>query len=342
MMRMQPFLLAVLLVAGVGPAAHAQSSRGFETESLVGTWTLVSIEQGLDTGQVSRAAGPRGLLVFDRAGHVFELVLRNPPGAGRGAGAPDGGRGTAAPGGGAAAGRGVGGQGTQGTGTWATFSGFWGRYAADAKGRVTYRPEGGASPVLMGAELSRMVERDGDRLLVTSAPDEPHTTGITRWTWERVPPVENLSPTYRQVIGFWQHVVEKRVNLTTNQVLSETKRAPSIIVYTPSGYVGVHFPPLGRERFAATEPTEPEAAAALRGYVGYFGALAVFPNMVFHHVLGGVNFQGTTLKRPLELSGQEVTIKFPPTTDAQGQQTSTWVTLRRLSGAADMMPAGEK
>jgi hypothetical protein len=29
--------------------------------------------------------------------------------------------------------------------------------------------------------------------------------------------------------------------------------------------------------------------------------------MVFHHVLGGVNFEGTTLKRPLEISGQEVT-----------------------------------
>jgi hypothetical protein len=32
-----------------------------------------------------------------------------------------------------------------------------------------------------------------------------------------------------------------------------------VIVYTPSGYVGVHFPPLNRQRFAGTEPTEAEA-----------------------------------------------------------------------------------
>ena len=63
--------------------------------------------------------------------------------------------------------------------------------------------------------------------------------------------------------------------------------------------------------------------------------------MVFHHVLSGVNFQGTTLKRPLEISGQEVTIKFPPATNQQGQQTSTWVTLRRLSGERDMLPNGK-
>jgi hypothetical protein len=102
--------------------------------------------------------------------------------------------------------------------------------------------------------------------------------------------------------------------------------------------VGVHFPPLNRPRFAGVEPTEAEGATALRGYVGYFGALTVYPQMVFHHVLSGVNFQGTTLKRPLEISGKQVTIKFPPTTNQQGQQMSTWVTLERLSGEADMLP----
>jgi Lipocalin-like domain len=112
--------------------------------------------------------------------------------------------------------------------------------------------------------------------------------------------------------------------------------------YTPSGYVGVHFPPLNRQRFAATEPTEAEAATAFRGYVGYYGALAVYPQMVFHHVLAGINMQGTTLKRPFELSGTDITIKFPPTTAQDGQQTSTWVTLHRLSGDADMLPKGRK
>jgi hypothetical protein len=64
--------------------------------------------------------------------------------------------------------------------------------------------------------------------------------------------------------------------------------------------------------------------------------------MLFHQVLAGLNFAGTTFKRPLELSGSEVTIKFPPTTGANGEQTSTWVTRLRLSGENDMLPKAAK
>jgi hypothetical protein len=61
--------------------------------------------------------------------------------------------------------------------------------------------------------------------------------------------------------------------------------------------------------------------------------------MVFHQVLQGLGgMGGNTLKRPLEISGNEVTIKFPPGTNAQGQQTSTHVTLRRLNTDPDMLP----
>ena len=67
-------------------------------------------------------------------------------------------------------------------------------------------------------ELTRGFELNGDRLTVTSLANEPGARGGTRWTWERVPPVENLSATYRKIVGFWQHVVEKRVNLTTGAV----------------------------------------------------------------------------------------------------------------------------
>ena len=62
--------------------------------------------------------------------------------------------------------------------------------------------------------------------------------------------------------------------------------------------------------------------------------------MVFHQILGGVTMTpGTTLKRPLDLSGSgdEVTIKFPVNPNQQGQQTTTWVVLRRLSGEKDMI-----
>jgi hypothetical protein len=207
------------------------------------------------------------------------------------------------------------------------------------KKTFTYQAEGAVSPNVMGREFTRSFELSGDRLIVTAAAGEPHIPAGTRWTWARVPHVDNLSPMYRRVVGFWQHVVEKRVNLTTGATLSESRRAPSIIVYTPSGYVGVHFPPLNRQKFATDTPTAEEAAAALKGYVGYFGALSVYPDMVFHQVLAGVSpAAGNTLKRPLEMSGNEVTIKFPPTTNQQGQQTSTHVTLKRLSGEEAMIP----
>jgi hypothetical protein len=58
-------------------------------------------------------------------------------------------------------------------------------------------------------------------------------------------------------------------------------------------------------------PAEAEVQAALQGYVGYFGALDVYPDMVVHQLLTGINLtSGTTLKRPLEMVGDEVTIEF--------------------------------
>jgi hypothetical protein len=215
------FVAIALLALGTDPLAR-QAPQVAPDPELLGSWTLESVEQRVGTAQSSRIANPRGLLVFDSAGHMLEVVAR-----------ASGGRGAApapAP------------STTPGLTNFASFSGFWGSYRLDSKQRtVTYRPEGAASPNLMGRELTRSFEVTANRVTFTSAPDEPHTQGVTRWTWERVPVVENLTPGYRQVIGFWQHVVEKRVNITTGAVLSETKRAPSVIVYTPSGYVGSIF-----------------------------------------------------------------------------------------------------
>ena len=309
-----------------GPALHVD-------RALVGTWTLVSTEENVDGAQPTRVQAPRGLLIFDAAGHAFELIARAEPVAGRGGRV---GRGNAPPA--AAATPAL----TPAQNTFATYSGFWGGYTADAAAKtIAYQPRGAVSPNVMGRAITRSYTFAGDNLVVTSHAGEPHVQGITRWTWERVPNVENLSPTYRKVVGFWLHVNEKRINLTTKTVTQDTARDPSIVVYTPSGYVGVHFPPLNRKKFATDTPTDEEARAALSGLVDYFGALAVYPNMVFHQVLVGISPRGgDTLKRPLELSadGNEVTIKFPVTRNQQGQETTTHVVLRRLSGEADMLP----
>jgi hypothetical protein len=94
--------------------------------------------------------------------------------------------------------------------------------------------------------------------------------------------------------------------------------------------------------FAGAEPTDAEARDAVRGFVGYFGALAVYPGQVFHHVLGGISPQGPqTLKRFFDLaaSGDEVNLRFPVGRNQQGQETTTLVTMKRLSGERDMLPA---
>ena len=159
-----------------------------------------------------------------------------------------------------------------------------------------------------------------------------------RWTWERVPPLENLTAANRSLIGFWRHIVEKRVNVTTGAVLTEAARAPSVIVYTPSGYVGVHFPPISRQRFAAATPTDDEARAALAGFVSYYGWYTLYPGLVFHHrlvILASPN--ADSLRRFYDITGDELNLKFPSVTN-QGQEIRTVVTLKRISGEKDMMP----
>jgi hypothetical protein len=354
-MRVTAFAAALLLSA-VSLRPQAQQPAPFSPLDLVGTWTLDSAEPGEGAPARGRgdgapapgrgdgaAAGPgargeaapatgrggggrganlKGLLIFDAVGHAFEMITRASMQQPAAAQPPL----------------------TDQQLRFAMSGGFWGRYKVDAqKKTMTVQTEGAFSPNMIGRELTRSFELKGDRLTVTYTGGEHYAPAGTTFTFERVPVADNAqAPTFRKVIGFWQHVVEKRVNVTTGATLSETRRAPSVIVYTPSGYVGVHFPGLNRQKFAADLPTEAEARGAFSGYVGYFGALSVYPNMVFHQILGGVSMTpGTTLKRPLDLSasGDEVTIKFPVNPNQQGQQTTTWVVLRRLSGENDMMPS---
>lgn len=315
MVRVMSAVTVFVALVGLLAPAVSRAQGPVIDRALVGTWTLVSTEEGVDGAAPTRVAGPRGLLVFDAAGFVFEAVTRQrqtPALASL----------------------------TEAQLNFATYGGSWGRYTATpATRQLVLRAEGAFSPSVMGREFTRSYAFEGDRLVITSKPGEPHQRGATRWTWERVPVVENLSPGYRAVVGFWQHVVEKRVNLTAKTEVATT-RAPSIVVYTPSGYVGVYFPPLGRKPFAGETPTDAEAKEAMRGYVGYFGALGVYPGMVFHHILGGSgNLTSSTLKRFLDLSpgGDQANLRFPEGRNQQGEATTTLVTLKRLSGAAAML-----
>jgi hypothetical protein len=306
-------LCAVLLVSAAAQvdAQQNDAQRSGAAADLVSSWLLVAAERDVASGQPRRVAGSRGLLVLDGAGNVFEF-FSTPSGASPSSAQPDPRR------------------------VFADNGGFWGRYeAVPAAGRIDFEAEDGVSPSVSGRKFSRSYELAGDRLIMTST-DEPQAQADLRLTWQRVPTVEGLSPAYREVVGFWRHVEESRLNTATGEEDNRRQRAPSVIVYTPGGFVGVHFPTLGRSPFAGETPTEEEAQAA-RNYLGYYGALGVYPGEVFHNILGGVSpTAGAILRRFAKVTGDELVVTIP---SGNTQSTNaTVVRLRRLSDADDMLP----
>jgi hypothetical protein len=305
------------LVIAIGLPIRARSGG---TPGLIGTFTLSSVERLVSGSAPAPLPLPRGLLAFDAAGHAFELARsgRNSVNSVN----------QATP--------------AEAQELFGSFAGFWGSYKADAgQKKITFRAEGAINPNAMGAaagELVRTYEFTGNRLVVTSGTNSGDGRDNMRWTWERVPQLESLTAANRRLVGFWQHVVERRVNVATGAVITETRRAPSIIVYTPSGYVGVHFPPLNRARFAGSAPTDDEAKAAITGFVSYYGSYTLYPDLVFHHrlvILG--NSQGDSLRRFYDITNDQLNLKFPSVTN-QGQEIRTEVILKRLSGEKDMLP----
>lgn len=144
------WLLPVLV--GLALVNASAQSAGID-RALVGTWTLVSTEEAVDGAEPVRVTAPRGLLVLDAAGWMFEAVTRD-----------NRQRPTAAQ---ASL--------TDAQLAFVTFGGSWGRYRADAgTAQLTLRPEGSFSPNVMGREWVRTYALTGDRLTVTSRPGEPH------------------------------------------------------------------------------------------------------------------------------------------------------------------------
>lgn len=308
MVRAAALTCAALLIAATRVAGAQPTNAAAD---LVSSWLLVAAERDVASGQPRRVAGARGLLVLDGAGYVFEF-FHAANGEPLEAARPDPRR------------------------VFADNGGFWGRYeAVPAAGRLDFEAEEGVSPSVRGLKFSRRYRLEGDRLIVTST-DEPQAQADLRLTWQRVPTVEHLSPAYREVVGFWRHVEEARLDTATGDVDDPRQRSASVIVYTPGGFVGVHFPTLGRAPFAGATPTEAEAQAA-RNYLGYYGALGVYPGEVFHNVLGGVSpGAGAILRRFAKITGDELVVTIP---SGNPQSTlATTVRLRRLSGVDDMLP----
>ena len=201
MVRAAALACAVLLIAATN-AVHAQTGAAAD---LVSSWLLVAAERDVASGQPRRVTGARGLLILDGAGNVFEFFT-----------VPSG---DAPPR--SAAQR-----------VFADNGGFWGRYVAvPAAGRIDFEAEEGVSPNVRGLKFSRRYELAGDRLIVTST-DEPQAQRDVRLTWQRVPTVEHLSPAYREVVGFWRHVEEARLNTVTGEL--DSRREVGLLISNPN------------------------------------------------------------------------------------------------------------
>jgi hypothetical protein len=312
-------VVAILLLGSwYRPAPLAQSGE----RPLVGTWLLTSEQLNAAGGQPSPVPGARGMLVIDAAGHYFELVDRSVPEA-------------------------LAGNLSEAQADFYRVGGSWGRYTADRNaGRISFEAFAGRSPNQTGAEFSRTftiapVTDDQDLLTTTSLPGELHALGIARRVWQRVPPMLGLPAEWRPAIGFWHHEVEGQKNADTGEIMSERRRDPSVIVYTPAGFVGVHFPTENRTRFASDEPTDAEARES-GGYLGYYAKLGLYPGgryqgLVFHNLLGGGFTTGSTLRRFFDVRGEEIHLTFPPNQGRQGVRSQTYVRLRRLSDTDDML-----
>jgi hypothetical protein len=313
--------VVVVWLLGAGwnqPASQAQSRE----QPLVGTWLLTSEQLNADSGQPTAAQGARGMLVFDRAGHYFELVDRSVP---------------------AALAKDL----SEAQASFYRVGGSWGRYETDRDaGRISFEAFAGRSANQTGAKFSRTfavasVPDDQDRLTTTSQPGELHSLGITRRVWQRVPTMMGLPQEARAVLGFWRHEIEGQKRADNGEVLTEVTRDPSVIVYTPAGFVGVHFPTRNRTRFAAAEPTDAEARPQ-GNYLGYYATLGLYPGgrhqgLIFHNILGGFSTTGATLRRFFDLKDNVVHLTFPANVNRQGIRSETYVRLRRLSDADDML-----
>jgi hypothetical protein len=279
--------------------------------SMAGTWRLVSVERAGSTEGLTRVPNPVGILIQDAVGHVIEIVTQS----GRPASFNPAEQLT-------------------------SYQGSWGTFTVDAaRSTATYVIAGDLNPGRKNQQVVRSLVRTDAQLVLTETGADGRPA--SRTMWQRIPELEALPEYQESIVGFWQWTGAGLFNASGRNV-REASRDPSVIVYTPTGHMAVlYLPPPGRKPFAGAVPTVDEARAALQGSVSYFGTYIVQPRSraVFHYQLGAVNpaAVGGSFMRNFEMEGARVTLLFPPTT-LNGEQVRNTLTLKRLSGLAEMRP----
>ena len=305
--------LALVMLVGARSSSSAQGAAA-GMQPLVGTWKLVGLQRGASAQSLSQVANPVGILIQAANGIVIEIISQSGRAASLNAAE-----------------------------AFNTYQASWGRVTADpAKPTSTYRVSGDVDQRRMGQQFTRAFERTATQLVITEtpAPGGP----VTRTTWDRIPELEALPDYQRDGVGMWQWVSAGLFNARDENV-RPAYRDESLIVYTPTGHMAVlYLGPPGRKPFAGATPTVDEARAAMANAVSYYGTYIVQPRTtgMFHYQLGASSptAVGGSFYRNFNVKGNQLFLLFPPQM-LDGQQVQNRLTLKRLSGLADMLPGSQ-
>ena len=162
-------LTLVVLVTGGSSFARPPSQAGGVARQLVGRWKLVALEAMRPNGEVIREWGqnPTGYLSYDASGFVSVQFMRDPRAAKPSRQlTPD-----------------------ERRDAFESYYAYYGRFEVDDQaGSVTHHIQGSLRPYEVGADLTRFFTLSGDRLDLSTPPQqlESGEPRVYRVSWERV------------------------------------------------------------------------------------------------------------------------------------------------------------
>jgi hypothetical protein len=127
-------------------------------------------------------------------------------------------------------------------------------------------------------------------------------------------------------VGTWKLVNIEQRNAKGEAIAPTSANRTGYLIYDPAGYVAVSIMPVGRKTYAAAQPTDDEARAAMTGYAAYFGTFTVndADASVTHHLQGSLNpGMAPDQKRFFEFADNRLTLKPPPAPNGN-QSRLTW------------------
>jgi len=302
--------------AAAGEQAGPTSIPG--KADLVGAWRLLSVERLGPTGAALPArpaphfgsANPVGLMVHGPRGHFGVSIMQSgrPPYAGAQP-TPE-----------------------EAKAAFDGFLAFFGTYSATDQS-LTHRVEGGLNPNDAGSERVNVVERRGDRLVLTGS--WGHAAERARLTWERLPPVPKPTATHKRIAGFWRRAGRERKTPDGTLHDSDPVKQTGYLIFSSSGYMAVHGMQPGRARLAGREATPAEAKRALDTYgSAYFGPYTVYESerREVTRQIGLIppGQVGNEAPRGYEFVSDDHLILKPPVEKVDGRQLQSFVHWERV------------